>query len=309
MLLAWVIEILVGWPDWIYARVKHPVVWIGGLISSLERRLNQSKSTQQVRYVSGALAGVFVVTTVAGLAAMISAILPNTVWGIFCEALIASSLLASRSLFVHVKAVAKTLGSGDLRAAREAVSHIVGRDPQQLNEPGIARASLESLAENASDGVIAPLFWGALFGLPGLAAYKAINTLDSMIGHRTERYSAYGGFAARLDDAANFIPARITAILIAAASLKPSAFTVPFRDARQHRSLNAGWPEAAMAGALNVRLSGPRTYGDTCVQEPWLNPAAPDPGIAELRHGLTIYIRAMALAAALIGLAILKMFL
>ncbi len=200
----------------------------------------------------------------------------------------------------HVEAVAVPLDAGDLPGARRAVSMIVGRDPSQLDGTGVARAALESLAENSSDGIVAPLFWGVLLGLPGIAAYKAINTLDSMIGHRTPRHEAFGWASARTDDWVNLIPARLTGVLFAFASGRPRrALAVMRRDARAHRSPNAGWPEAAMAGALGVRLSGPRIYGDRVSAEPWLNAGAPDPGPADLRQGLALYRRGMVLLAAL----------
>ena len=176
----------------------------------------------------------------------------------------------------------------------------MGRSPDQLDSPAISRAGLESLAENMSDGVIAPLFWGVIFGLPGLAAYKAINTLDSMIGHRIGTYAAFGGFAARLDDIAIFIPARRTGVLLALASASRKAMTVMFQDAAKHRSPNAGWPEAAMAGALGVRLSGPRAYADQVSQEPWLNAAGPDPKPGDMQRGLRLYIHTLVLFAILL---------
>jgi len=306
MLLAWVIEASMGWPNWLFERFKHPVVWIGALISGLEDRLNRPHFPRTRRYILGIVSSLIVISIATSFACAVSLALPNTPFGVVCEALIASSFLASRSLYAHVAAVAKPLIARDLFAARRAVSMIVGRDPQYLEEAGVARAGLESLAENASDGVIAPLFWGVLFGLPGLVAYKAINTLDSMIGHKNDRYGAYGGFAARLDDVANFLPARLTAVLLAMTSFKPAAFLVPLREASHHRSMNAGWPEGAIAGALSIRLSGPRQYGETTQQEPWLNAAAADPGAATLKRGLVLYLRAMGLAAALLVLALLN---
>ena len=303
MLLAWLIECAFGWPDWLYRRIKHPVVWFGALVSLLDRTLNRSSWSHATRYITGMFSTLILVGLTAALAFFFAALIPATWWGTAIEAIAASSLLASRSLYAHVDAVFQPLSRADLEGARHAVSQIVGRDPQSLDEAGVARAGLESLAENASDGVIAPLFWGAVFGLPGLATYKAINTLDSMIGHRNDPYTAFGGFAARLDDFANFIPARITAVLLAIKSLKPSAVRVMLKDAKNHRSPNAGWPEAAMAGALDIRLSGPRAYGDHTTDEPWLNVGAKDPSSQEMKAALTLYIRAMALAA--IGLALL----
>ena len=302
MLASFGLEAALGWPDWLYRRIAHPVVWLGAPISVLETRLNRTGFSHHQRYLFGALTSLIAIGVALSFGLAISILMPDTLWALGLEALIASSLIASRSLYSHVSAIAAPLIRGDINAARHAVSMIVGRDPSQLDEAGIARASLESLAENASDGVIAPLFWGVCFGLPGIAAYKAINTLDSMIGHRSDRYQAFGGFAARLDDLANLIPARLTGFLFAAASLKRSAFTVMLRDARKHRSPNAGWPEAAMAGALGVRLSGPRQYENHQAEEPWLNGSAPDPRGTTIKDGLSLYLKAMSLAGLFMAL-------
>ena len=195
---------------------------------------------------------------------------------------------------------------GDIAGARYAVSMIIGRDPDQLDAAAIARASIESLAENASDGVVAPVFWGVLLGLPGLVAYKAINTMDSMIGHRSARYRHYGMVAARLDDLVNLIPARATGLLFVIVSGQPRrAAAVMLRDARHHRSPNAGWPEGAMAGALNVRLSGPRVYGAEIADEPWLNAEGTEADATTLRRALTLYLRAMFVLAVVLALVAL----
>lgn len=173
---------------------------------------------------------------------------------------------------------------------------IVGRDPNRLDEAGIARAAIESLAENASDGVVGPLFWGVLLGLPGIIGYKTINTLDSIIGHRTTRHEAFGWAAARIDDAANFVPARLTGLLfvaLAGSEKRSDALSCMRKDARHHRSINAGWPEAAMAGALGVRLCGPRSYHGKPADEPWLNAAARDPAAADITGALETYVGAM----------------
>jgi len=300
MLLAWAIEVTLGWPEWVYKRIRHPVVWFGALVSRFERTFNRQTWSHRARYLAGMFTALFCIAFATGLGWTIAALIPPTFWGVTLEALIASSLIASRSLHAHVAAVAKPLSAGDIEGARDAVSMIVGRDPSKLDKAGIARAGLESLAENTSDGVTAPIFWGAIFGLPGLAAYKAINTLDSMIGHKNTRYAAFGGFAARLDDIANLVPARLTGLLLAIASGKTPAMRAMFRDARRHRSPNAGWPEAAMAGALDVRLSGPRAYGTGVKQEPWLNDGARDPKASDIVLGLRLYRRGMALAALLL---------
>lgn len=302
MLLAWAIEAAVGWPGSVYRRIRHPVVWIGWLVKRLDLVLNRERLGDGWRTLAGALAAGTVVFVTWAVAKAVTALLPDGPPGVAAEALIAASLLASRSLYEHVSAVAVSLAAASIASAREAVAHIVGREPNGLDEAGIARAALESLAENASDGVVAPLFWGVLLGLPGIAAYKAVNTLDSMIGHRNARYEQFGKFAARVDDAANWVPARLTGSLFALAAGKHAgAWRSMWRDARRHRSVNAGWPEAALAGALGVRLSGPRRYGDTVAAEPWLNASAPDPDAAAMDAGLRLYVRAMLLAAVLLA--------
>jgi adenosylcobinamide-phosphate synthase len=305
MLAAWAVEALFGWPTWLYRLIRHPVVWLGAAVTGLEHVLNRPSWPHRARYVTGAAASLLAISIATGLAFAVSLALPETALGWAVEALLASSLIASRSLYAHVAAVARPLSADDVAAARTAVSQIVGRDPARLDEAGVARGALESLAENASDGVTAPLFWGTLFGLPGLAAYKAVNTLDSMIGHRNNRYAAFGGFAARLDDVANLVPARLTGLAFTAVSGGTSALSTMLRDAGRHRSPNAGWPEAAMAGALGVRLSGPRLYGDRFSDEPWLNAAAPDPTPDTLKRGLRLYLRAMVLLAAMLACAAL----
>ncbi|CAN0603372.1 unnamed protein product, partial [Ectocarpus sp. 12 AP-2014] len=208
----------------------------------------------------------------------IAHLLPGGWIGWVLTGVLAWPFIAARSLNDHVKAVATPQMQGDLVAARTAVSMIVGRNPETLDSEAISRAALESLAENASDGVIAPLFWGVFFGLPGLVGYKALNTADSMIAHRNARYEDFGWAAAKLDDLANLIPARLTALLIAVATGRfAHVLATTRRDARSHRSPNAGWPETAMAAGLGVRLSGPRIYDGQPSDDPYLNADAPDP--------------------------------
>lgn len=308
MLAAWLVEVLFGYPDWLYRRIRHPVVWLGALIDGLDRLLNRPTLGHAQRYILGMGATLTTGALAACLGVAISALLPASAPGYLAEAVIASSLICSRSLYGHIAAVSGPLATGDLAGARAAVAHVVGRETVELPPEGVARAALESLAESTSDGVVAPLFWGVIFGLPGLAAYKAVNTLDSMIGHRDARYAAFGGFAARLDDAANFLPARLTGLLVAVASLRPGAFAVMWRDARRHRSPNAGWPESAAAGALGVRLSGPRSYGGAESAEPWLNAQAAEPGPDDLQNGLALYCKALLLAAlVLVAIATLQL--
>ena len=306
MAVALAVDAAVGWPDAIYRRIGHPVTWLGRLISGLDRRWNDATLGDGARRVRGALAVAVVVAAAVAPAAAVQALLPTGWVGVLVTGVLAWPLVAARSLHAHVVAVARPLSAGRTDAARQAVAMIVGRDPARLDDAGIARAALESLAENTSDGVIAPLMWGAVAGLPGIAGYKAINTLDSMIGHRTARHEAFGMVAARLDDVANWVPARATAGLIALASGRAlRAARTAWRDAGRHRSPNAGWPEAAMAGALGVRLSGPRVYEGRATDEPWIGGAHPDPAGDDLSRGLAVYIRAILLAGlGLIGLAV-----
>ncbi|MBL3608848.1 adenosylcobinamide-phosphate synthase CbiB [Rhodovulum sulfidophilum] len=304
MLVALAIEGMAGWPDRLHARIGHPVTWIGALIAALEARLNRPDDAPATRRRLGALAVAVTLAAAVLPAWALVSILPGGWLGTVLTGILAAPLVASRSLFDHVARVAKPLAAGDLAGAREAVSMIVGRDPARLDQAGLARAALESLAENASDGIVAPVFWGVLLGLPGIAGYKAVNTLDSMIGHRNERYEDFGRVAARLDDLVNLLPARLTGALFCLVAGHPArAARTMMRDAGAHRSPNAGWPEAAMAGGLGLRLSGPRIYGDRVSDEPWLNAGAPDPAPGDLWRGLWLYVRAMAGLA--LGLATL----
>lgn len=301
MLIACLLDVALGWPNWLYTRIGHPVTWIGVLIDVLEVRLNRRPDAR--RFWTGAATTALVVSSVGGLALVLQNLLPEGPIGLILGGALAWPLIALRSMHDHVAAVQGPLSEGDLAQARHAVSMIVGRDPTKLDEAGVARSALESLAENTSDGIVAPVFWGAIAGLPGIATYKAINTLDSMIGHRNHRFEQFGKVAARLDDLVNLIPARLTGGLFAAISKAPvRAISVMLRDASRHRSPNAGWPEGAMAGALNVRLSGPRVYGDRIAEEPWLNASAPDPAARDLERGLKCYRRAMATMVVLLGI-------
>ena len=299
MAVAMTVDAVLGWPGALFARIGHPVTWIGRLISLLDRSWNRSVAAPAIRRIAGLAAALSVIGLCVALGWIVQAVL-SPEWGsAMILGILAWPMVALRSLYDHVAAVAQPLQSGDIDAARLAVAQIVGRDPTTLDEAGIARAAIESLAENASDGIVAPVFWGALFGLPGIFGYKAINTLDSMIGHRSERHLYFGWAAARIDDVANFVPARLTGLLFGLVSARfPQALSCMVRDANRHRSINAGWPEAAMAGALGVRLSGPRSYHGSMTEEPWLNERACDPSAADISQGLRLYIRAMTLLGA-----------
>jgi len=301
MAVAMVVDALVGWPDGLFARIGHPVTWLGRLIEASDASWNRTADAPWRRRAAGLVAALIVIALASGLALVVQVALPQG-WGrIVVLGVLAWPFVALRSLYDHVAAVARPLQVGDIAEARKAVSMIVGRDPNQLDEAGIARAAIESLAENTSDGVVAPLFWGVLFGLPGIVGYKAINTLDSMIGHRTARHELFGWAAARIDDVANVIPARLTGLLFALLSARPGdGMNCMAGDARRHRSINAGWPESAMAGGLGVRLCGPRVYHGQRADEPWLNEGGRDPAADDIARGLKLYSRAMMCLAGLL---------
>ncbi len=293
-------EAACGYPDRLFRRVGHPVTWIGALITVLDRRLNEARLPAPARRRRGVLAVALLLAAtllpVLLLQAALLDLLPRLA-AIAVLAVLASSLLASRSLHAHVRAVADALEAEGLAAGRAAVAHIVGRDTAELDEAGVVRAAIESLAENFSDGVVAPALWCALLGLPGILAYKAINTADSMIGHRTPRYEAFGWAAARLDDWINLPASRLAAfwLALAAGRRAGAAWRCVRRDARAHRSPNAGWPEAAMAGALGLRLNGPRRYGAILRQDAWTGDGRPEATVDDLRQALRLYRRACAI--------------
>ncbi len=296
-LAALAVEALIGYPGWLYAAIGHPVSWIGRIIGLAERRLNVDGADRRGRGWA-LMAGLLLLVGLAALSLQLS--LGVNIFGQAALALIASTLIAQRSLYAHVADVADALDHS-LAEGRTAVARIVGRNVEELDEEGVARAAVESLAENFSDGVVAPTFWMVLLGLPGAALYKAINTADSMIGHKTERYREFGFAAAKIDDAANWPAARIAgALIVAAAAFGRGVFPlrgwrVMKRDADKHASPNAGWPEAAMAGALHVRLGGPRAYGGNVVEGAWLGDADEPVDRATIRRALKLYRRACVL--------------
>lgn len=306
MLVAIGLDLALGWPAKLYAAIGHPVTWIGALIRVLNRVGNQDDAKDLSRRICGVIAAVLVVGLTAGGAFLLQSLLPAGWLGVVLGGVLAWPFVALRSMYTHVADVVSPLQANDLAKAQYAVSMIVGRNTAVLDEAGVARAAMESLAENTSDGIVAPLFWGAVFGLPGIVGYKAINTLDSMIGHMTPRFQAFGWASARIDDLVNLIPARLTGVLFALTSARPkTALKVMWRDAGLHRSPNAGWPEAAMAAGLGVRLSGPRVYHGQMAQEPWVNGECADPSAQDLQRGLALYGRAMALLA--FGLVVLAL--
>jgi adenosylcobinamide-phosphate synthase len=303
-LIALIIERLVGYPQALVRLIGHPVIWMGRLISLLDRHLNNRTRGR------GILALLLLLAATAAVTIPIAIVLRMIPFGWGLEALLATSLLAQKSLRDAVRAVAEAL-TRSLPEGRTAVSHIVGRDPQSLDEAGVARAAIESLAESTSDGIIAPLVFLVIGGLPGIALYKAVNTADSMIGHKTERHRQFGWAAARLDDLLNLVPARLTALLVAGAaffvrSANPeTAWGTALSDARKHDSPNAGWPEAAFAGALDFQLGGLRSYDGERVDLPSFGAGRSDLGPADIDRALKLYAATLNVTLALTAMAAL----
>jgi adenosylcobinamide-phosphate synthase len=305
-LLALMVEATLGYPKAVFAAIGHPVTWIGRLIGFLDRTLNLGSDVS--RRCAGFIAIILIVAIPAAIAWAIESILLLVPFGFVAVAVLASSLLAQQSLEDHVARVADALERDGLVGGRRAVAQIVGRDPDALDEAGVARAAIESLAENFSDGIVAPVLWLAVGGLAGGVAYKAINTADSMIGHRTARYKEFGFATARLDDLVNLPASRLSALLIVLAATftgnasASGAWRAVWRDAQKHRSPNAGWPEAAMAGALGLALAGPRVYGSIVVEDATMGDGRREANAQDIRAALALYQRADLLLVALIAL-------
>ena len=306
---------MIGYPNAVYRLVGHPVTWIGHLITWCDDTWNSAARSSRARRLYGVMTLLLVlaVSLSAGVAivAVLDRLLPGLAALILCGVL-ASTLLAQRSLDTHVLAVAKGLEMEGLAGGRAAVAHIVGRETRNLDEAAVCRAAIESLAENFSDGVVAPLFWMVMAGLPGALAYKAINTADSMIGHKTERHLAFGWASARCDDLVNLPASRLSALWLVLAAiplgLSPAgALRTMWRDAGHHRSPNAGWPEAAMAGALGIRLSGPRIYDGVPVEERWVGEGRGELAAKDIRRALKLYRTACAVQIAVLVLIVLRL--
>lgn len=298
-LLALALDAVVGWPAALYRRVGHPVGSFAQLIDHCAARWNDPARSALARKMGG-IATLLLLLSVAGgggwLVQYLLRLWSPQPWSWMLIGLLAYPALALRSLYSHVRAVHRALAADDLSAAREAVGMIVGRDTQSLDESGVTRAAIESLAESFCDGVVAPFFWLLLLGLPGVWAYKAVNTADSMIGHREAPWGPFGWAAARTDDLMNLIPARLAGCLLCLAG--GGGWRVMWRDARNHASPNAGWPEAAMAGALDLRLGGPRVYGATRIEDVWLGPGRTAATPGDIGRALVLYRRACALLIA-----------
>jgi adenosylcobinamide-phosphate synthase len=303
---ALLLDALVGDMPLLFRYVPHPVVLVGRAVAWFDVRLNREQRGEKARRTRGVVTVVLLIVGAALAGLLIDLVCRQFAYGWLIELVIIAVLVAQRSLFQRVHAVGAALSEKGLHAGREEVRHIVGRDPQSLDAHGVARAGIESLAENFSDGVVAPVFWTMLFGLPGLFVYKTANTLDSMIGHMSPRYRSFGWAAARFDDLLNLAPARLSGVLIAVAgALVPQArgldaLRIMLRDARKHRSPNAGWPEGAMAGALDLALAGPRRYAERVVDDPWIGDGRARATPTDLYRALIVYTVACALLATVI---------
>jgi adenosylcobinamide-phosphate synthase len=311
--VAMLIELCFGYPAALHRAIGHPVTWIGHLIAWLDRVLNRASASPAARRAAGIAAVLIVLAIVGAIAVLLQSALLRLPFGILAASLVASTLIAQRSLHRHVADVAAALTTGGVVAGRRAVAHIVGRDTEMLDAAGVARAAIESLAENFSDAVVAPVFWMAIGGLPGAALYKAINTADSMIGHRTERHQAFGWAAARLDDLVNLPASRLSALLLIAAAAVTkntspgAAWRTMQRDAAKHRSPNAGYPEAAIAGALGLSLAGPRFYGGAPVEDAFMGDGRCEADATDIHRALALYRTADAILLVALGVLALAL--
>ncbi|WP_225010888.1 adenosylcobinamide-phosphate synthase CbiB [Novosphingobium percolationis] len=298
-LLALALDGALGWPEALYRRLGHPVGAFARIIDGCERRWNRPALGEPVRRLLGVLTVLVLIAVPGGIALVLQALCTDALgpWSWIAVAMLAWPALAQRSLYDHVRPVAAALDVGDMAAARHAVSMICGRDTRDLDAPALARAAIESLAESFCDGIAAPLFWLIVGGLPGIWIYKAINTADSLIGHREERWRAFGWAAARTDDALNLLPARIGAVVICLVGR--GGWATMWRDHARHASPNAGWTEAAMAGVLHLRLAGPVSYDGLIHAKAWIGEGRADATAADVRRALAVHVRSCLLLSAM----------
>ena len=306
LVLALVLDAAVGGLGFVFKILPHPVVLIGTLVDWFDRKLNRKTRGQMDRAMRGALTVVIMVVLAGSIGWGVQWLTLHHDFGWAVELFLLVSLLAQRELYSAVRRVLMALKHDGVESGRTAVSQIVGRDPTQLDEHGVARAAIESLAENFSDGVVAPVFWYVLFGFPGLLIYKTVNTLDSMIGYKNDTYRAFGFTAARLDDVLNLIPARLSGLILSiAAMVTPKghplrAFKTMWRDASKHNSPNAGWPEAATAGALGLALAGPRKYAQHTADAPWIGDGTARATANDIDRALYLYVAACLINALIV---------
>jgi adenosylcobinamide-phosphate synthase len=296
LIVSFGIEAVLAYPAPVFRAIGHPVSWIGALIAALDSTLNRPNTSFGMRRAAGVATVLLLLAGSLGAGMVLETVARAIPYlGFAIAVVVVATLLAGGNLDQHVRAVAAAIGAEGLAGGRRSIAKIVGRDPDTLDQAAVCRAAIESLAENASDGVTAPALWFLVGGLPGMIAYKAINTADSMIGHMSERHRAFGWAAARLDDLVNLPASRLTGLMFVAAAAMvpgasaPSAWRAYRRDARRHRSPNAGWPEAAMAGALGLRLAGPRSYGGVVVDDPWMGDGRAEATAQDIDRALTIY--------------------
>ena len=296
LIIAFGIEAMLAYPAAVFRAIGHPVSWIGALIAALDSALNRPDTSFAARRAAGVATVLLLLAGSLAVGALLEMVARDLAYlGFAVAILVVAMLVAVGNLDQHVRAVSAALRAEGLAAGRRSIAKIVGRDPDALDEAAVCRAAIESLAENASDGVTAPALWFLVGGLPGIIAYKAINTADSMIGHMSEHHRAFGWAAARLDDLVNLPASRLTGLLFVAAAAMvpgasaPSAWRAYRRDARLHRSPNAGWPEAAMAGALGLRLAGPRVYGGVLVDDHWMGDGRAEATAQDIDRALMIY--------------------
>jgi len=312
LVLALVLDAAVGGMGPIFKLLPHPVVVTGRLVSWFEHKLNRDNRSQVDRAMRGALVVCVIVVMAGAVGWGVQWLSLHHDFGWAVELFLLIALLAQRELYSAVRRVLMALKRGGVEDGRRAVSEIVGRDPAQLDEHGVCRAAIESLAENFSDGVVAPVFWYVLFGFPGLLIYKTVNTLDSMIGYKNERYHAFGFTAAKLDDVLNLVPARLAGLILTSAALitpkaNPArAFKTMWRDASKHNSPNAGWPEAAAAGALGLALAGPRKYPHHTADAPWIGDGTAKARATDIDRALYLYVVACLINALIV--AVIAMF-
>jgi adenosylcobinamide-phosphate synthase len=303
LVFALLLDAVIGDPPALWERVPHPVRVFGRLVEWLEDVFADLEAPARVQRLNGWFAATLLLAICAVAGAALTLLLAFTGFEIFLEAVVVAVLLAGRDLYDHVARVATALAEDGIEAGRDEVARIVGRDVDRLGEDGVSGAAIESMAEGFCDGLIAPALWYGFFGLPGLFAYKALNTADSMIGHMSEPYRDFGRAVAKLDDWANFLPARLAGLLfVAAARLTPgadarAAYETMRRDATRHRSPNAGWTEAAVAGALGIAIAGPRSYGGELRDDAWMGDGRRDLASRDIRHALRLYLHACGLFA------------
>jgi adenosylcobinamide-phosphate synthase len=311
LMAALILDAVLGDPPWLWRLIPHPVALIGRLITFLDQKLNRDRRSGLDRRLRGAFVAFLLTGSAIVVGLAVTELRRRWIWGWAVEGVLIWTLIAQRSLFSHVAAVARALDRQGLAGGRREVAKIVGRDPETLDEFGVARAAIESCAENFADAVVAPVFWYVLFGFPGLLAYKTVNTMDSMIGHRSEYYLEFGMAAARLDDAMNIVPARLSGLMLSLAAVfvpkgQPiNALRVMLRDHSHHRSPNSGWPEAAMAGGLGLSLAGPRKYPGYVAQEKWVGDGRARATPVDIRRSLLVFAVACLLDAGLVIVVVL----